>query len=279
MSTQESKQVNTGAQIAAAEVQAGSKTAGKVGKKAAQTGRTIFSLLPTKAKIIVIVMIFFILIFAVFVQGTGSSSMKRVIRQNAVGESNTYNNPKEGEETYDALYNKGAAVEDTIELVKVIHEAKKKDYDKIQASIESAIKKRAKQLDVNVDVDASVQHAKMEWAESSGLAYSTGIESLNSADIKLEDYVSDDVVIGRANTGENGKNQNEPGDQTKSEVATTSEYGSWEYIIRAKDDAAKLKLAYAMRMACDNDHIGYEEKDGGSFYKEAGKVSWDPAGI
>ena len=85
--------------------------------------------------------------------------------------------------------------------------------------------------------------------------------------------VDSNVWIGEAAWG------NSPGDQTGREVyyheyPGSVDGGSWSYVIRAKDDSVKVRLADAMMKACDNDHIGYN--DGGTdLYYEAEKVGWD----
>lgn len=72
------------------------------------------------------------------------------------------------------------------------------------------------------------------------------------------------IIIGSARIGENGKaTGGKDGDQTKREVSTQNFYvhsKGW-YILRAKDPKVAQKLAKAMKIACDNDNIGYNQNE------------------
>ncbi len=70
------------------------------------------------------------------------------------------------------------------------------------------------------------------------------------------------VIIGSARIDENGKiSGGSAGDQTGKEVATQNFYvhaKGW-YVLRAKSDAVANKLAQAMKQACNNNNIGYDQ--------------------
>lgn len=70
------------------------------------------------------------------------------------------------------------------------------------------------------------------------------------------------VVFGSARIDEHGKAKGgAAGDQTGKEVSTQAYYTSSKGWIglRAKDEKIATKLADAMRQACDNPHIGYDQ--------------------
>lgn len=70
------------------------------------------------------------------------------------------------------------------------------------------------------------------------------------------------VVFGSARIDEHGKIKGgAAGDQTGKEVSTQAYYTSSKGWIglRAKDEKIATKLADAMRQACDNPHIGYDQ--------------------
>lgn len=67
------------------------------------------------------------------------------------------------------------------------------------------------------------------------------------------------IKIGHARISENGTVHGNAGDQTKQEVAITNYYlhkKGW-YVLRAKDEAAREKIAKCAEDACANDNIGY----------------------
>lgn len=86
------------------------------------------------------------------------------------------------------------------------------------------------------------------------------------------------VIIGSARLGENGRiTGGKSGDQTGSEVATQNYYvhsKGWR-VLRAKDAAARKKIATAMRAACKNNNIGYDQNSRNSLYSLAAKVGFD----
>ena len=85
------------------------------------------------------------------------------------------------------------------------------------------------------------------------------------------------VRIGSARIGENGKvTGGKPGDQTKHEVETQNWYQhskGW-YVLRARDGAAAARIAQAMREACANQNIGYNQNERNTLYALAKAVAW-----
>ena len=86
------------------------------------------------------------------------------------------------------------------------------------------------------------------------------------------------VIIGSARGDENGgATGGKAGDQTGREVSTQSWYKhskGWR-VFRAKDPAARLKIAQDMEMACDNPHIGYDQNQRLTLYKAADPYGFD----
>lgn len=85
--------------------------------------------------------------------------------------------------------------------------------------------------------------------------------------------------IGSARIGENGRaTGGNPGDQTGGEVSTQAYYnhtGGW-YVLRARDAGTAKKLALAMRKACANANIGYNQISRLTLYKEVEDKGFDP---
>ena len=72
------------------------------------------------------------------------------------------------------------------------------------------------------------------------------------------------VIIGSARSDERGKlTGGKAGDQTEKEVSTQAFYmhSKWWKGFRAKDKATADKLAEAMKIACDNNNIGYDQNE------------------
>lgn len=99
------------------------------------------------------------------------------------------------------------------------------------------------------------------------------------------DFIESRTRMGQATSDENGNVRGgRAGDQTGGEVALTNyTYSSrssspyhWIYVFRAKDSAARLRIADACIKACQNNHIGYDQTswDRKSLFREAQKVSW-----
>lgn len=87
------------------------------------------------------------------------------------------------------------------------------------------------------------------------------------------------VIIGSARIDERGKiSGGKAGDQKGgAEVSTQNFYihsKGW-VILRAKSSSVAEKLAKAMKAACNNNHIGYNQADRYSLYNEAKKVGFD----
>lgn len=90
------------------------------------------------------------------------------------------------------------------------------------------------------------------------------------------------VRVGSARIDERGKaSGGKAGDQTGREVAIENYYvhsQGW-YIIRAKDDKVREKIAVAMERACANKYIGYDQGQNQTEWQAAGKVGYDPGKI
>ena len=92
------------------------------------------------------------------------------------------------------------------------------------------------------------------------------------------------VLIGNARSDENGKaTGGKPGDQTGKEVMTQAWYprtdGNPWVVLRPKDPVKAAKIAQAMRAACANEKIGYNQATRNSLYGLAGAVGFDPARV
>ena len=90
------------------------------------------------------------------------------------------------------------------------------------------------------------------------------------------------VIIGSARIDENGRaHGGRAGDQTGREVSTQSYYNSskgWR-VFRAKDPAVAERIARCMQAACDNRHIGYDQYERNTLYKEAAQYGFDVAKV
>lgn len=90
------------------------------------------------------------------------------------------------------------------------------------------------------------------------------------------------VLIGSARIDENGKaHGGKAGDQTGKEVSTQNWYKhekGWR-VLRAKDAGAAAKIAQAMRAACSNSKIGYDQYQRSTLYEAARGVGFDPAKV
>ena len=86
------------------------------------------------------------------------------------------------------------------------------------------------------------------------------------------------VIIGSARIDENGRAYGgRAGDQTGREVSTQNWYlhsKGWR-VFRAKSAGVREKIAKAMRAACDNSAVGYNQYERNSLYKQAEKVGFD----
>lgn len=86
------------------------------------------------------------------------------------------------------------------------------------------------------------------------------------------------VRVGSARIDERGQGYGgKAGDQTGKEVAIENYYVhslGW-YVVRAKKDSVREKIALDMEYACANKCIGYDMGDNQSLWKVAGKVGYD----
>ena len=82
------------------------------------------------------------------------------------------------------------------------------------------------------------------------------------------------IIIGSARFDEHRHSSGgQAGDQTKIEVSMHSYYKhpkGW-YVLRAKDTNVANKIAKAMKDACNNQHIGYDQSQRNTLYNEAKK--------
>ena len=88
------------------------------------------------------------------------------------------------------------------------------------------------------------------------------------------------VYIGSARIDERGQISNgAAGDQTGNEVAYQPWYlhsKGW-VVLRAKDPAIGNKIGYAMKAACDNNNIGYDQSNRLGLYESVKNCGFDPA--
>ena len=88
------------------------------------------------------------------------------------------------------------------------------------------------------------------------------------------------VYIGSARIDERGKiSGGAVGDQTGKEVAYQTWYlhsKGW-VVLRAKDTEIRNKIAYAMKAACDNNNIGYDQTNRLGLYEAVKNYGFDPA--
>lgn len=90
------------------------------------------------------------------------------------------------------------------------------------------------------------------------------------------------IIFGSARSSETGGINGTKGDQKNgAEVSTQAYYNhskGW-YVLRANTDDARIKLAKAMKDACNNNNIGYGQSDRLTGWNEAGKVGYDMSKI
>ena len=90
------------------------------------------------------------------------------------------------------------------------------------------------------------------------------------------------VRVGSARIDERGKaSGGKAGDQTGREVAVENWYNhslGW-YIIRAKDDKVREKIAVGMEHACSNSNIGYDQGQNKTLWNAADDVGFDPGKV
>lgn len=90
------------------------------------------------------------------------------------------------------------------------------------------------------------------------------------------------VIIGSARMDERGKaSGGKAGDQTGKEVSTQNWYKhskGWR-VLRAKDPLVAQYSAEAMRSACDNNNIGYDQHQNQTLWNASKSVDHDPAKV
>lgn len=91
------------------------------------------------------------------------------------------------------------------------------------------------------------------------------------------------VTIGSARSDENGGIKNgKAGDQNSGKEVSTQNYyvhsRGWR-VLRAKDAAKRKLIAQAMKVACANNKIGYDQNQRNTLYNLAAKVGFDPAKV
>ena len=88
------------------------------------------------------------------------------------------------------------------------------------------------------------------------------------------------VKIGHASIDENGKAKGgKAGDQNEKEVKISNYYvhsKGW-VVLRCKDDAKRERIAEAMEKACKNSHIGYDQNQRNTLWKEVKDKGFDPS--
>ena len=90
-------------------------------------------------------------------------------------------------------------------------------------------------------------------------------------------------MLGSANKGENGYQNQVAGDQTKVEVYIKPFYiyprGGWNVVFRHKDPEKREIIAKTMEAICKNDHIGYDYNGRNTLMKLARACNYDIASI
>ena len=91
------------------------------------------------------------------------------------------------------------------------------------------------------------------------------------------------VTVGSARSDERGKiTGGKAGDQASGKEVSTQNYyvhsKGWR-VLRAKDASKRKLIAAAMKAACVNNKIGYDQYERGDLYELAEKVGFDPAKV
>lgn len=90
------------------------------------------------------------------------------------------------------------------------------------------------------------------------------------------------IIVGSARIDERGKaSGGAAGDQTGGEVSTQNYYNhskGWR-AFRAKDAGDRAEIATAMKRACSNNHIGYDQGQRNTLYQVAQGVNFDPGRV
>ena len=88
------------------------------------------------------------------------------------------------------------------------------------------------------------------------------------------------TLCGWASISENNTVNGKVGDQTKREVKTGKYYNFGQTdIIRFKDETKRPAASLIMAALCNNENIGYGQKDRTTLYKLANNLNWDPEKI
>lgn len=85
------------------------------------------------------------------------------------------------------------------------------------------------------------------------------------------------ISIGHSSIDENGKIAGGiAGDQNKKEVCKRTWYNKpWKYVLRCKDTQKAERMAVACEQGCNNDNIGYNQKQRNTLNTQAEKVGYD----
>ncbi len=89
------------------------------------------------------------------------------------------------------------------------------------------------------------------------------------------------ILIGHASIDENGKSQGGvAGDQTGKEVCTRAWYSKpWDFMAVHPTASVREKHASAVKAACDNDYIGYEQNQRNTLNTQAKAVNYGLSAI
>ena len=89
------------------------------------------------------------------------------------------------------------------------------------------------------------------------------------------------IMIGHASSDERGKyNGGQAGDQNGKEVCIRDLYNRpWNKVVRPKSAYVAADMVRAMRDACYNDNIGYDQYQRTSLYTQAKETGWDLGSI
>ena len=126
------------------------------------------------------------------------------------------------------------------------------------------------------DQSRAVQEKRAAYGEkiyAEEIASCGEVEYAESSEERTESM----VIIGNAKIDEQGRiSGGVAGDQTGKEVCSHGWVDKgWNKMIRPKNSMVAEKIARAMEQACQNNHIGYDQKERTSLYFLAREVGWD----
>ena len=177
-------------------VSAAARGAKAAAKGVGELGKGIGELSSNPVGWIIIAVIILLIFLLVIMANLDESSYKDTDRRTAVGEEDSYNYPESEEDKEASLYDESLPRENTIALVRHIHEVKEKDYRKIDAYAKLEIAKAAIKAGLtpeeNVDAELSLKMAKNEAAESSGNVYLTAGSGTLTSDDTINILMVDD---------------------------------------------------------------------------------------